>query len=120
KSPFILADLITETVENIREQYSRKKIVLQLDMDGRLLGPVLGDAFRVRQILSNLIGNAFKFTEEGFIKITAKINHETDSTYKTEIHIIDSGIGIKKEKQEQIFKEFTQAEDNTDKKYGGY
>ncbi|HUH45757.1 MAG TPA: ATP-binding protein, partial [Arenibacter sp.] len=95
-------------------------IALELDMDTRLHGTVLGDAFRVRQILSNLIGNAYKFTETGFIKITAKIHHETDNTYKTEIRIADSGIGIRKEKQEQIFKEFTQAEEYTDKKYGGY
>lgn len=120
KSPFILADLITETAENIRELNSRKKITLQLDIDKRLEKPVLGDAFRVRQILSNLIGNAYKFTEEGFIRITAKISYETDGVYKTKIQIIDSGIGIKKEKQEHIFKEFTQAEDHTDKKYGGY
>src|SRR5690606_7221676 len=56
KSPFILADLITETAENIRELNSQKKITLQLDIDKRLEKPVLGDAFRVRQILSNLIG----------------------------------------------------------------
>ena len=120
KSPFILADLITETAVNIKALNSQKKIALQLDIDGRLHKPVSGDAFRVRQILNNLIGNAYKFTEKGFIRITAKINHETDNTYKTEIQITDSGIGIKKEKQEQIFKEFTQAEDHTDKKYGGY
>lgn len=120
KSPFILADLLTETAENIRELNSQKKITLQLDIDKRLEKPVLGDAFRIRQIVNNLIGNAYKFTEEGFIKITAKISQETDRTYKTKIRISDSGIGIKKEKQEHIFKEFTQAEDHTDKKYGGY
>ncbi|MCM4166799.1 Sensor histidine kinase RcsC [Arenibacter antarcticus] len=120
KSPFILVDLITETAENLKELNTRKKIVLQLELDPRLNNPVLGDAFRVRQILTNLIGNAYKFTEEGFVKITAKIIQESGDTYKTRIQIIDSGIGIKREKQEQIFKEFTQAEDHTDKKYGGY
>lgn len=120
KSPFILADLIRETSENIKEQNSHKNITLQLDIDQRLNKPVLGDAFRVRQILSNLIGNAYKFTEKGYIGIIAKINHKADNIYRTEIQIIDSGIGIKKEKQEQIFMEFTQAEDHTDKKYGGY
>ncbi|MDX1362676.1 MAG: ATP-binding protein [Arenibacter latericius] len=120
ESPFILADLITETAENLKELNSGKKIALQLDLDERLKNPVLGDAFRVRQILTNLIGNAYKFTEEGFIKITAKILQQTGDTYSTQIQIIDSGIGIRKEKQEQIFKEFTQAEDHTDKKYGGY
>ncbi|GGW46584.1 hybrid sensor histidine kinase/response regulator [Arenibacter certesii] len=120
KSPFILADLITETAENLRELNSGKKIALQLDLDERLKNPVLGDAFRIRQILTNLIGNAYKFTAKGYIKITAKILHQTGDSYSTQIQIIDSGIGIKKEKQEQIFKEFTQADDHTDKKYGGY
>ncbi|WP_176328437.1 hybrid sensor histidine kinase/response regulator [Arenibacter amylolyticus] len=119
-SPFILANLISETAENLKELNSGKQIDLQLDLDERLKAPVLGDAFRVRQVLTNLIGNAYKFTEEGFIKITAKVLKQTEDTYHTQIKIIDTGIGIREEKQEQIFKEFTQAEDHTDKKYGGY
>lgn len=118
--PFILTDLIAETAENLKALNSGKKIELRLDLDERLKNPVLGDAFRVRQILTNLIGNAYKFTDEGFIKITAQIMGQTGDVYSTQIQIIDSGIGIRKEKQEQIFKEFTQAEDHTDKKYGGY
>ncbi len=120
KKGFILSDLIIETAENLKELNSKKPIELILDIDPRLEKPVLSDPFRIRQILTNLIGNAYKFTDRGFIKVEATVLQEMDNSYQTRIKVIDSGIGVKKEKQEHIFNEFTQAEDHTDKKYGGY
>ncbi len=120
KIPFVLSHLLSETAENIKEINSKKPLDLILNIDAKLETPILGDPFRIRQILTNLIGNAYKFTDQGFIKIEAEVESETGSRYNTVIKVIDSGIGIKKEKQEQIFKEFTQAEDYTEKKYGGY
>jgi len=117
---FILSDLIRETAENLKEIHSKKPIELIVKIDRQLDNPVLGDPFRIRQILTNLIGNAYKFTQEGFIKVEAKVVGEANGNYQTSIKVTDSGIGIKIEKQEHIFKEFTQAEEHTDKKYGGY
>lgn len=116
---FVLADLIKETAENVREIHSKKPIQLILDIDEKLEATVLGDPFRIRQILSNLIGNAYKFTHEGEIRIEA-LAKETKGTIDATIKITDSGVGIKKEKQGEIFKEFTQADEKTEKKYGGY
>tara|TARA_R110000868_G_scaffold185684_1_gene427689 strand:+ start:25122 stop:27593 length:2472 start_codon:yes stop_codon:yes gene_type:complete len=120
KTAFILSDLIRETAENLKEINSKKPIKLIVKIDEQLENPVLGDPFRIRQILTNLIGNAYKFTKEGLIEVEATVVNEANGNYLTAIRVTDSGIGIKKEKQEHIFKEFTQAEDNTDKKYGGY
>jgi CheY-like chemotaxis protein/two-component sensor histidine kinase len=120
QTAFILSDLIRETAENLKEIHSKKPIELIVEIDPQLNNPVLGDPFRIRQILTNLIGNAYKFTHEGFIKIEAKVVSQDNGNYQTSIQVTDSGIGIKKEKQEYIFKEFTQAEEHTDKKYGGY
>ncbi len=120
KVPFIVAHLIQETAENIEELHRDKKLKLHLEIDEELEKPVLGDPFRIRQILSNLIGNAFKFTEDGFIKIVATSKRNKDESIQLHLRIIDSGIGIAKEKQELIFQEFTQAETDTEKKFGGY
>lgn len=120
KVPFIVSHLIQETAENIEELYRDKKLKLHLEIDKELEEPVLGDPFRMRQILSNLIGNAFKFTEDGFIKIVATGNKNKDKSIQLQLKVIDSGIGIAKEKQELIFNEFTQAEADTEKKFGGY
>ena len=120
QTPFIFSDLIRETAENLKEIHLKKPLELIVKIDTLLDNPVLGDPFRIRQILTNLIGNAYKFTNEGFIKVEAKVVREANGNYQTLIQVTDSGIGIKKEKQEHIFKEFTQAEDHTDKKYGGY
>ena len=120
KTAFILSDLIRETAENLKEINSKKPIELIVKLDDQLENTILGDPFRVRQILTNLIANAYKFTKEGFIEVEAVVVSKTNGKYQTLIKVTDSGIGIKKEKQEHIFKEFTQAEDNTDKKYGGY
>ncbi len=120
KSPFILSELITETAENIKEQYTKKPIRLILDIDDSLKKAIEGDALRIRQIVTNIISNAYKFTDHGTITVKAFIKNVNNNTCTTIINISDTGIGIKKEKQELIFKEFSQADITTEKKYGGY
>ncbi|MEO9891457.1 ATP-binding protein [Aurantibacter sp.] len=120
KVPFIAAHLIQETAENLQELYKNKNLKLNLILDKNLHQTYLGDPFRIRQILTNLIGNAYKFTEEGFIEINARSTAKKGKTKTILIEVTDTGIGIAKEKQQLIFKEFSQAESNTDKKYGGH
>tara|TARA_R110000868_G_scaffold32076_1_gene117070 strand:+ start:15516 stop:17996 length:2481 start_codon:yes stop_codon:yes gene_type:complete len=118
--PFILSDLIEETALNLKEINKKKNIELILIIDEKLNQAVIGDPFRIRQILTNLISNAYKFTSSGYIKVVASVEDKTNETYKTKIEVIDTGIGIEKDKQQHIFKEFTQADSDTEKKYGGY
>ncbi len=119
KVPFITSHLIQETAENLQTIYHTKNIKLLIEIDPQLDQTVLGDPFRIRQVLTNLIGNAFKFTEEGAITIRAKAVVK-EKTISARIEVTDTGIGIAKDKQRLIFKEFTQAEDSTEKKFGGY
>ena len=116
KIPFSLTDIINEVSSSIQSVYSQKSIDLIIDIDERLDQRIIGDPFRLRQILSNIIGNAFKFTEDGFIKIESKINSDSDTIT---ILIADSGIGIDDKSQLLVFEEFTQADEKIEKKYGG-
>jgi signal transduction histidine kinase/DNA-binding response OmpR family regulator len=116
KVPFSLTEVITDTAKNIQTVYQHKKIELILDIDKNLDTPIVGDPFRLKQILSNIIGNAYKFTEEGHIKIQAQI---TNDQHFFAISIEDTGIGIEKENQQLVFEEFAQANENIEKKYGG-
>ena len=114
-NPFSLNELINEVAKNIQSIYDQKPIDLILNINEKLDSNIIGDAFRLKQVLSNIIGNAYKFTEKGFIKIDAEISKNNLLIIKVE----DSGIGIAKEKQQLIFEEFTQADDNIVKNYGG-
>ena len=118
-STFRVDKLIEESAKNISSQYQDKHIELILNLDDSLKHPIISDAFRLRQIISNLLGNAYKFTEKGTITLAGSITKSSKSNILS-FKITDTGIGISKEKQELIFKEFTQAENDTDKKYGGY
>ncbi|TMM59340.1 response regulator [Maribacter algarum] len=118
--PFIAANLIQETAESLQATYNSKKLKLFLEIDPKLQKTVLGDPFRIRQILTNLVGNAFKFTEEGHITIKAKASSSRGKSLLAKIEVSDTGIGIAKEKQHLIFNEFTQADSATEKKFGGY
>ncbi|MBT8184135.1 MAG: response regulator [Eudoraea sp.] len=120
KIPFVLSELIIETAENLKEIYKEKPVELTFNIDKRLDAIVIGDPFRIRQILTNLVSNAYKFTHKGKIEVVADIKKATSEQYLTSITVKDSGIGIPKEKQKLIFKEFTQADENTESKYGGY
>ncbi len=114
--PFSLNTIVNEVAKSIQSVYSYKAITLCIEIDKKLNQNILGDPFRLRQILENIIGNAFKFTEKGFIKINVNAHLETNLIL---LKIEDSGIGIDSKKQHLIFEEFTQADDTIEKKYGG-
>ncbi|MEN6392589.1 MAG: response regulator [Anaerolineaceae bacterium] len=78
-----------------------------------------GDPGRVRQILGNLVSNAIKFTKKGEIVICAEAVSETDTRIEARFSVQDTGIGIPKDRQEAVFKRFTQADGSTTRKYGG-
>jgi len=116
KKSFSLAQTIQEVATNLQSVYSQKNIELLISIDEKFQKPIIGDAFRLKQVLINIIGNAYKFTEEGFIKITVLFDSKSQKAYIT---IEDSGIGIEKESQNLVFEEFAQANETIEKKYGG-
>lgn len=117
--PFVLSNLIHETSMHFKEVNSKKDVGLELEIDEMLEKPILSDPFRIRQVLTNLVGNAFKFTQKGYVKVSAHLEEKEGNNW-VKIRVKDTGIGIKPEKQELIFQEFAQASDSTEKKYGGY
>lgn len=81
---------------------------------------LIGDSFRLRQILSNLIGNAIKFTHKGKIDVAVKkIEEMANKQIKLEFKVKDTGIGICEDKTNEIFKSFSQEDSSTTRKYGG-
>ena len=80
---------------------------------------LVSDPFRIKQILANLISNAWKFTEEGSIVISANLVKPKKNKEILELRVKDSGIGISKEKQDSIFEEFSQEDNSIEKKFGG-
>jgi signal transduction histidine kinase/CheY-like chemotaxis protein len=116
KVPFLLPQIIDEVAKSIQTVYNEKNIDLIINVDEKLNAKIVGDPFRLKQILSNIIGNAYKFTEQGFIRISAYPDEDPNFFVIT---IEDSGIGIEKENQKLVFEEFAQANENIEKQYGG-
>ncbi len=115
-APFSLSNLIRDTATNIHSIHNHKSVELLIHIDENLKANINGDAFRLKQVLTNIIGNAFKFTNVGFVKIDARINK---SNQKIIIKIEDTGIGIEEKNLNLVFEEFTQADENIEKAYGG-
>ncbi|HAT8890214.1 TPA: response regulator [Legionella pneumophila subsp. pneumophila] len=80
---------------------------------------VLGDPLRIKQIISNLVTNAVKFTDHGYVLIRTKIEQETDKDYTLLFDITDTGIGISPEDQTKLFTAFNQADTSITRRYGG-
>lgn len=112
---FDLQQIIAETLRLFTPQAIKKKIQLEFEIQETEELALRGDAGRLRQILNNLLGNAIKFTEKG--KVSLKISQENNEFWRFEI--IDTGIGIKPEKQTKIFEPFSQADISTTRQFGG-
>jgi CheY-like chemotaxis protein len=111
---------IAEGLKNSFYQLAKNKgIDLIAEIDKRIPQNLIGDPIRINQVLTNLIGNALKFTEKGKVIISLKLEKDQKKSSTIQFSISDTGIGIHKDKQGIIFKEFTQANADTTRKYGG-
>jgi PAS domain S-box-containing protein len=119
KTPFNLEDLMFETLAPLAIQAHRNKLDFVCAIPPRLDTDIIGDPGRLRQILTNLAGNAVKFTERGDIVVS--VEEETRSGEAILLHfcITDTGIGIPEDKQKIIFDVFAQADSSMTRKYGG-
>ena len=115
--PFNLREVLTETTGLYHEQAQKKGLTLRTTIARETSDIVHGDPHRLRQILTNLLGNALKFTETGTILISAC--PDRDDPGRARIEVRDTGIGIPSEAQEKIFESFSQADGSTTRKYGG-
>jgi len=117
--PFVPAQLIEDVVSSIIPSPDPKDLKVHIVSDEKLQENFISDPFRLQQILQNIIGNAYKFTDSGYILVQADLLDQPDGK-NLQITIEDSGIGISEEKLKFIFEEFSQAESGTEKKYGGF
>ncbi len=115
--PFDLNQLIEEILDLFSVQANIKGLELYYQKNPEVPPLLTGDSFRLRQILTNLVSNALKFTDQG--KIIIRISVKNTEPFTLYFIIEDTGIGIKKESKELIFKAFTQADDSTTRVYGG-
>jgi signal transduction histidine kinase/CheY-like chemotaxis protein len=100
-------------------QFAKKNIALEFDIDEKLDRYFLGDETRLSQVLSNLIANALKFTDKGKVIITAKIVKSSSKKASIYFSVKDTGLGITPKQQEIIFLSFTQGDTTTTRKFGG-
>jgi PAS domain S-box-containing protein len=117
---FDVREQIEETV-NPLALYALKEKSLEVSCLIRSQIPeyLIGDPGRLRQILTNLLGNAIKFTECGFVTLTVEPQHQSDNEVTIHFAVADTGIGIPMEKLETIFRPFEQADASTTRKFGG-
>lgn len=117
---FELDKIIKEVVDIFKSSISKKNLSLEVKIDPEVPNCLIGDAFRFRQILSNIIGNAVKYTPKGSIEITVS---QKDTLIRDkiflEVHVKDTGIGIDLDHKNNLFTSFYQVDDSNTRKYGG-
>lgn len=119
KIGFNLNDLLHSVVDSFSVQSAQKGIALNYLLDENISKVLIGDPFRLNQILINLIGNALKFTYGGHIGIKCQLEKENNKTQHIRIDVADTGVGIPADKLNRIFESFSQADASITRKYGG-
>ncbi|CAN5909361.1 hypothetical protein BH11BAC7_BH11BAC7_05660 [soil metagenome] len=119
KISFALKDIRSDIDNAFGGSAKQKGLLFTVTIAKELPEYIIGDPMRFRQILFNLISNAVKFTSEGFISIKFDVTNMQDGSKNLVLCVMDSGIGIAKEKINVIFEEFEQADASVTRKYGG-
>ncbi|MGB6295109.1 MAG: chemotaxis protein CheB [Rivularia sp. (in: cyanobacteria)] len=122
RNPFNIDNIRENLINLFATQAEEKGLQFDIEIASDVPRNLIGDDFRLQQVLSNLIGNSIKFTENGFVFVNINCNDTLDrvqSSVKLHFSVRDSGIGIDPNLQENLFKPFTQADGSTTRKYGG-
>jgi PAS domain S-box-containing protein len=117
--PFDLAGLIDSTVRPLAIRAVEQGVELVYEVKPDVPRVIRGDPGRLRQVLTNLVGNAVKFTHEGEVVVTVSLEGKTDNNADVRFTVRDTGIGIADDQLGHIFTEFSQADASTTRKYGG-
>jgi signal transduction histidine kinase/DNA-binding NarL/FixJ family response regulator len=116
-APFSLTEMVDEVAASTRVLASKKNIQFELQNDSEKDSWLLGDSFRLRQILYNLLGNAVKFTDSG--SVVLRVSAKSDLFVTCLFSIVDTGIGLDEPELDKIFGEFEQANSNIGERFGG-
>ena len=117
--PFALRETLDEVVVLLAPSAHDKGLELTLDVHNDVPEQVIGDSLRLQQIITNLLGNAIKFTETGNIDIRVELRKRLDRRVEVEVQIHDTGIGISERQQSQLFQAFRQADASISRRHGG-
>jgi len=110
--------VIQEVVKVLGIKSKEKGITLDLDIKGAVPAEIQSDPARLRQIVTNLVGNAIKFTEQGGVKVQVRAN-AVDGLIGFEIDVVDTGVGMSRDALDKIFEAFVQADSSITRKFGG-
>jgi PAS domain S-box-containing protein len=124
QAPFDLADLSRKTCEILMPRARQKGLAFTWKIDPGLPPALVGDAFRLRQVMANLLNNAIKFTDKGSVALSVGPADPSGlvsaaGRARVRVEVTDTGIGIPPDKQAAVFDRFTQVDSSTTRKYGG-
>ena len=118
-TPFNLNELLNDCIKVFSHSAQKNNIQLILEDETNLKNLIMGDHGRLRQILSNLVNNALKFTSKGEVRLKTKCLSNREDSCRIRFEIIDTGIGIDEKTQEKLFQAFNQADQTTTRRFGG-
>ncbi|WP_064609184.1 hybrid sensor histidine kinase/response regulator [Photobacterium sp. J15] len=98
---------------------AEKRLAFQCSIDRSITPMLLGDATKLRQVLNNLVSNAIKFTDQGYVHLQIQRENESPESVTVRFEVSDTGIGVPADKHDAIFDKFQQADGSTTRKYGG-
>ncbi|MBL5826936.1 two-component sensor histidine kinase BarA [Serratia fonticola] len=117
--PFSLRETLDEVLVLLAPSAHDKGLELTLDVQNDVPEQVIGDSLRLQQVITNLLGNAVKFTETGNIDIRVELRNQLERQVELEVQIHDTGIGIAERQQSQLFQAFRQADASISRRHGG-
>lgn len=117
--PFDFTDSLDEVMRLLAPSAHEKGLELTLKIDDRIPAGLIGDPLRIQQVVTNLIGNAVKFTEHGNIDVSVELKSDVDNNIALQFMVRDTGIGISERQQAQLFQAFSQADASISRRYGG-
>jgi len=117
--PFSLRESLAQTIKTLKRSAQEKGLDLHWQVDPQVTDQVSSDPVRLRQVIVNLVGNAIKFTDSGGVTLSVHRESQEGDWMIARFSVQDTGIGIRPEKQKEIFSSFTQADNSMTRKYGG-